>query len=71
MEDDFNRIKAWGEIFTEPTKLAETVGKHWLIHKRHIKKEIQKEQDDWNNEDYFTAGEDVADILVTLIGPVE
>lgn len=70
MEDDFARIKAWGEIFTEPAKLAETVGKHWLLHKRHIKKTIQKEKDDWNNEDYFTAGEDIADILVTLIGPV-
>jgi len=66
--DDWARIKAWGEIFTEPAKLAETVAKRWVIHKRHIKKEIQKEQDDWNSANYFAAGEDVADILVSLIG---
>jgi hypothetical protein len=70
LDGDIARIKAWGEIFTEPTKLAETVGKHWLLHKRHIKKEWEKEKQDWASEEWFTAGEDIADILVTLIGTV-
>lgn len=70
LDGDIARIKAWGEIFTEPVELAETVGKHWLLHKRHIKKEIAQEQLDWSNGDYFNAGADTADILVSLVGPV-
>jgi hypothetical protein len=70
MQDDFARIKAWAEIFTEPVTLAETVGKHWLLHKRGIKKDIAQEQDDWAAALYFEAGEDTADALVKLIGPV-
>jgi len=70
MDDDFARIAAWAQIFTEPVKLSETVAKNWLLHKRGIKKDIKAEQDDWANGDYFTAGEDIADALVKLIGPV-
>merc|ERR1712183_112314 len=70
MDDDFRRIKEWGEIFTEPEKLAETVGKHWLLHKRGIKKDIAKEQEDWGNALYYDAGKDTADALVKLIGEV-
>lgn len=71
MDDDFARIAAWGQIFTEPTKLAETVAKNWLLHKRGIKKDIAKEQADWANGDYFSAGTDIADALTKLIGDVE
>jgi len=70
MDDDFARIHDWAQIFTEPKELAETVGKHWLLHKRGIKKDIASEKSDWASGNYFEAGEDTADALVKLIGPV-
>lgn len=70
MQDDFARIKAWAAIFKEPKELVETVGKRWLLHKRGIKKDIAKEKEDWSAGNYFEAGEDTADALVLLIGPV-
>jgi len=70
LEEDFAAIAAWAEIFTEPTKLAETVTKNWLLHKRGIKKDIEQEQLDWAAGNYFDAGVDTADALVKLIGPV-
>jgi hypothetical protein len=71
MEDDFAAIEAWAEIFTEPTHLAETVAKNWILHKRGIKKDMQAESEDWASGNYFGAGVDTADALVKLIGPVE
>ena len=71
MEDDFAAIEAWAEIFTEPTHLAETVTKNWILHKRGIKKDMQAESEDWASGNYFGAGVDTADALVKLIGPVE
>lgn len=68
MDDDFARIEAWAQIFTEPVTLAETVGKHWLLHKRGIKKDIKAMEDDWDSAAYFTSGEDLADALVKLVG---
>lgn len=70
MDDDFHRIGEWAAIFGEPLKLAETVGERWLIHKRGIKKSWSQEQQDWADGKYFDAGEDTADCLVKLIGPV-
>jgi len=70
MDDDFRRISEWAEIFEEPAKLSETVAKNWLLHKRAIRKDIDKEKKDWDNGNYFSAGADTADALVKLIGPV-
>lgn len=70
MDDDFRRIKEWGAIFTEPEVLAKTVAKNWLLHKRHIKKDWAQEQEDWAAANYFSAGTDIADALVKLIGEV-
>ena len=71
MDDDIARIEAWAEIFTEPTKLTETVGKNWLLHKKGIKKDVAAMKSDWALEHYFQSGVDTADALVKLVGPVE
>ena len=71
LDDDFAAIEAWAEIFTEPTHLAETVAKNWLLHKRGIKKDIANEEADWASGNYFAAGCDTADALVKLVGPVQ
>lgn len=70
MGDDIAAIESWAQIFTEPTKLIETAGKNWLLHKRAIKKDIAAEKADWSVGHFFKAGEDTADALVKLLGQV-
>ena len=71
LQDDLAALNAWDNIFTEPVKLAETVGKHWLLHKRAIKKDIAAEKADWAAGNDFKAGVDTADAFTLLLGPVE
>lgn len=70
MQDDITAIENWATIFKQPLKLTKTVSKNWLVHGVQIEADFQKEQADWAAEDYFTAGKDVADGLVLLVGPV-
>ena len=71
MDDDIKAIESWATIFTEPTKLASTVGKHWLFHGTQIKADFAKEQSDWAAKSYFDAGKDIADALTLAVGPIE
>lgn len=71
MGDDIAEIEAWATIFENPTLLAKTVSKHWLFHGEEIKQDIAQEEADWAAAQYFEAGQDTADILVALVGPVE
>ena len=70
MDGDLARIEAWGEIFTEPAKLSETVMKNWVLHQWGINKAQNHLDADWAACDFYDAGKDTADILVLLIGPV-
>ena len=70
MGDDWAAIQAWATIFTEPTKLAETVGKNWLLHKRTIKEDITKMETDWTAKSYFDSGIDAAMALTEAVGPI-
>ena len=70
MGDDWAAIQAWATIFTEPTKLAETVGKNWLLHKRTIKADITKMETDWTAKSYFDSGIDAAMALTEAVGPI-
>jgi len=69
--DDVKAIEEWAEIFKEPTTLVETLGKHWLIHQKAIKKDIAAEKADWASQNYFKAGSDIADAVTLAVGPVE
>ena len=71
MDDDIAAIKEWAVIFKDPAKLAKVAGKNWLFHGVEIKKDLAEEQDDWAAGNWFDAGEDTADALVTLLGPIE
>ena len=71
MDSDLDAIRSWATIFTQPKKLAETVGKNMLLHRRTIKDEISKEQQDWANKAYFQAGVDTAIALTEAIGKIE
>ena len=67
MDDDIAAIESWATIFTKPEKLAETVGKNWLLHRRTIKADLAKEQSDWSSGNYFQAGVDTAMALTEAI----
>jgi len=71
MGDDIAAIESWAKIFTEPTKLASTVGKHWLFHGSQIKADFAQEETDWSAGKYFDAGKDIADALTLAVGPIE
>lgn len=71
VSDDVAAIEQWAEIFKEPTTLVETLGKHWLIHQKAIKKDIASEKADWAAKNYFKAGSDIADAVTLAVGPVE
>jgi len=47
MTDDIKAIEAWAQIFKDPTKLAATVSKHYLLHKNQIKSDITALESDW------------------------
>jgi len=51
--------------------LVETLGKHWLLHQKAIKKDIAAEKADWAAKNYFKAGADIADAITLAVGPVE
>ena len=71
VSDDVAAIEQWAQIFKEPTNLVETLGKHWLLHQRQIKKDIAAEKADWSAKNYFKAGADIADAVTLAVGPVE
>jgi len=71
MDEDIAAIEAWADIFKQPETLAKTVSKNWLFHGVAIKKDINKEEADWKNQDYFNAGVDSASVITGLVGPVE
>jgi len=71
LADDITAIKQWAQIFKEPSTLVETLGKHWLLHQRAIKKDLASEKTDWAAGSYFKAGADIADAVTLAIGPIE
>lgn len=71
LDGDIASIEAWGEIFTEPVTLSETVTKNYVLHHFGITKTEDQLSADWDAGDYFSAGADTAHILTLLIGPVQ
>jgi hypothetical protein len=71
MQDDLERIAAWGTIFTEPVHFIETASKNYLYHRGEFSDDLAASKIDWSNGEYFNAGVDTADALVVLLGPVQ
>ena len=71
MDDDIAAIEEWATIFTEPEKLTETLGIAWLLHRRTIKEDLNKESDDWSAGHYFDAGVDTALAMTEAVGPIK
>ena len=70
LSDDVASIKAWASQFKDIPHLIETVGKHYLIHQRAIKKDIAMEKSDWAAGNSFKAGADIADAITLALGPM-
>lgn len=70
MADDLHAVEAWGDIFVHPEKLVEDVTKNYILHKIGISRDIKHEKEDWALGEYFKAGEETADIITKLVGPV-
>jgi hypothetical protein len=71
MQDDVAAIKAWSTEFKEPSKLLETVGTHYELHKRKITNDIDESKADIAAGEYFKAGVTAADAFTILFGKVE
>ena len=71
MDDDLHAIESWATIFTKPVELVETLGKHWLFHRKTIKADLAKEKQDWAADNYFEAGVDIAMAFTEAVGPIE
>ena len=71
MGDDLAAIKSWGSIFTDPGTLAATISKNYLFHHDAIDSDITALTTDWDAESYFNAGEDLAQLMIDAIGPIQ
>ena len=67
LQDDVNTMLGWAEILKEPTHAMKVASKNWLFHGVEIKKDIADEEADWAKKDYYSAGQDTAAALLTLI----
>jgi len=67
---DVLALEAWAKIFTDKTKLEETIAKNLLMHKTKITSDITSIKSDWTAEKYFGAGKIAGDLLNLTVGPV-
>lgn len=71
MADDFQAIEQWATIFTNPEELVAQATKHFLIHRKAVEGDIASIRSDWSADKYFATGSDAADLITTLVGPIE
>ena len=70
IQGDIDRIEKWASIFSDPKQLMTTVVENLIKHYGAIFKDIDQTSADIGKADFYTAGADVADILVLTLGAV-
>ena len=70
MQDDINRIEAWAQIFSDPTKLVQTLLTNVVAHFSQISADASATVTAFKSADYYHAGDDISDLLVQALGPV-
>ena len=70
IDSDLAKIEAWAKIFTDPTKLVMTLTKNLLANWSKVVADVSKTESDWNANNFYDAGDDVAELLVLSVGPV-
>ena len=71
MDENIAVIEDWASIFEKPKKLAESLVAHYMMHRMKIQDDIKTLETDWDSQDYFKAGKDLADISVLALGPIQ
>lgn len=71
MDTDIAAIEAWAQIFTDPSKLATVLAKHYAFHKAEIQGDITTLETDWDADLFFQAGDDLAALMTVAVGPIE
>lgn len=71
MSSDLAAIKDWASIFTNKTKLISTVSKHYLFHKAQVQGDLAQLKTDFAADEFFQTGEDVAELMTILVGPIQ
>ena len=70
MDADLAKIEAWAAIFTNPAKLVSTLTKNLLANWKQVSADITTTNSDWGNAKYYSAGQDVADVIILSVGPI-
>ena len=70
IQDDITKIETWAKIFANPVALVETMTKNLLANWKIVSADISKVTADYNNAEYYLAGQDVADVVVLAVGPI-
>ena len=70
MQTDIARIEKWAKIFESPAALLAALTKNVPANVSTIEQDVLKAKNDFATNEYYYAGEDIADILVLAIGPV-
>ena len=70
IQGEFARIQKWGEIFADPVKLVQVVSENFFKNYVQIMEDVSKTSTDFADNDFYNAGEEVADMLILTVGPV-
>ena len=71
MQGDITRISTWiNGIISDPVKLVETLTTNLIKNFAKIQTEINTTSADIAKADYYTAGEDISDIVVLTLGKI-
>jgi len=64
---DIDVMLGWAEQLEDPVKAMKIASKNWFFHGVAIKKDIHEEQAAWAAGDYFTAGQETAEVALGLL----
>ena len=71
MDENIAVIEDWASVFENPKELAKKLAMHYAMHHAKIQDDIKTLETDWDSQDYFKAGQDLADISVLALGPIQ
>jgi hypothetical protein len=71
MGEDVAAIEQWAAAFKQPKSLVSKATKHYLLHRKAVSADIASIKNDWAGKQFFATGKVVADLLTTLVGPIE
>jgi len=72
IEDDINAVEAYfAQFYKDPKATAEKIFKNVLSNYKGVEKDITTMETDYDSGDYFNAGEDMAQLFVDTLGPIE